>query len=201
MQVTQNIPASYACGTVEPETSIGPKLVTSRCLNTRGKNVINTTLVLPEKVLLPPLHKKLRLMKQFIKPLPKYGECFRYLCSKFPKLSEAKLKEGVFTSPVIRKLLSNSFASETVGGKEKEAWDSFKDVVHRCLKNTNDPLHKTIVKNIVQRMLIAHEAQGCKMSLKVHFLHSHIVKSRVKGFTRMSVISTDDTKEDGTSTY
>lgn len=134
------------------------------------KNVINTTLVPPEKVLLPPLHIKLGLMKQFIKSLPKDGDCFRYLCSKFPKLSEAKLKEGVFTGPDIRKLLSDPLFSETMGEKEKEAWDSFKDVVHRFLGNTKDPLYKTIV----QRMLAAYEAQGCKMSLKVHFLHSHI---------------------------
>ncbi|GBM84783.1 hypothetical protein AVEN_121909-1 [Araneus ventricosus] len=87
-----------------------------------------------------------------------------------PKLSEAKLKEGVFTVPNIRKLLSDSLFSETMGDKEKEVWDSFKDVVHRFLENTKDPLFKTIA----QRMLTAYEAQGCKMSLKVHFLHSHI---------------------------
>ncbi|GBM49167.1 hypothetical protein AVEN_148087-1 [Araneus ventricosus] len=85
---------------------------------------------------------------------------------------------------------------ETMGNKEKEAWDTFKDVVHRVLENAKDPLYKTIV----QRMLTAYEAQGCKMSLKVHFLHSHIVKSRVEDFTRMSVISRRYTKEDGTST-
>ncbi|GBM05658.1 hypothetical protein AVEN_190017-1 [Araneus ventricosus] len=91
------------------------------------ENVINTTLVPPEKVLLPPLHIKLGLTKQFIKSLPKYGECFRYLCSKFPKLSEAKLKEGVFTGTDIRKLLSDSFFSKTMGDKEKEEWGSFKE--------------------------------------------------------------------------
>ncbi|GBL75996.1 hypothetical protein AVEN_234311-1 [Araneus ventricosus] len=40
----------------------------------------------------------------------------------------------------------------------------------RLLENTKDPLHKTVV----QLMLTVYEAQGCKMSLKVHFLHSHI---------------------------
>ncbi|GBM83362.1 hypothetical protein AVEN_103485-1 [Araneus ventricosus] len=45
------------------------------------KNVINTTLVPLEKVLLPPLPIKLGLMKQFMKSLLKDGECFRYLCS------------------------------------------------------------------------------------------------------------------------
>ncbi|GBN94843.1 hypothetical protein AVEN_266157-1 [Araneus ventricosus] len=78
--------------------------------------------------------------------------------------------ERVFTGPDIRKLLSDSLSSETMGDKEKEAWDSFKDVVHTFLGNTKDPLYKTII----QRMLAAYEAQGCQMSLKVHFLHSHI---------------------------
>ncbi|GBM45014.1 hypothetical protein AVEN_211808-1 [Araneus ventricosus] len=141
------------------------------------------------QVLLPPLYEKLGLTKQFIIPQPKYGEFFRYLCSKFPKLPEAKLKEGVVTGPDIRKLLSDSLFSETMGDKEKEAWDSFKDAVHRFLENTKDPLYKTIV----QRMLTAYEAQGCKMSLKVHFIYSHIVKIRVKDFTRMSVIARGDT--------
>ncbi|GBN50632.1 hypothetical protein AVEN_154105-1, partial [Araneus ventricosus] len=108
------------------------------------------------------------LIKQFIKSLPKDGEYFRYLCSNFPKLSEAKLKEGVFTG--IRKLLSDSLFSETMGVREKEAYDSFKYVADRVLGNTKDSLYKTIV----QRMLTAYEAQGCKMSFKVHFLHSHI---------------------------
>lgn len=134
------------------------------------KNVINTTLVPPEKVLLPPLHIKLGLMKQFVKSLQKDGDCFKYLCTKFPKLSEAKLKEGVFTGPDIRKLLTDPSFVETMNEKEKEAWVSFKDVVRKFLGNTKDPNYKTIV----QRMLAAYEAQGCKMSLKVHFLHSHI---------------------------
>ena len=35
-------------------------------------------------------------MKQYIKDLDKEGECFKYLALKFPKLSEAKIKEGIF---------------------------------------------------------------------------------------------------------
>ncbi|GBM71524.1 hypothetical protein AVEN_145997-1 [Araneus ventricosus] len=89
-------------------------------LTTGETNVINTSLVPPEKVLFPPIHIKLGLMKQFIKSLPKDGECFRYLCSKFPKLSEAKLKEGVFTSPDIRELLSDSLFSETMRTRKKK---------------------------------------------------------------------------------
>ncbi|GBO42437.1 hypothetical protein AVEN_31655-1 [Araneus ventricosus] len=81
------------------------------------------------------------------------------------------------------------------GSKKKKRRPFFKDVMHRFLEVTKDPLYIIIV----QRMLTAYEAQGCTMSLKVHFLHSHIVKSRVKDFTRVSVIPRGDTKDDGTS--
>jgi hypothetical protein len=56
------------------------------------KNVVRDSLIDPKKVLLPPLHIKLGLMKQFVKALPKERECFKYLCKKFPGLSDAKLK-------------------------------------------------------------------------------------------------------------
>lgn len=62
------------------------------------KNVLRENLVEPEKVLLPPLHIKLGIMKQFVKALPKDGPCFKYLGEKFPGLSEAKLKEGIFSA-------------------------------------------------------------------------------------------------------
>ena len=54
-------------------------------------------------------------MKQFIKSLPKERECFRYLYSKFPTLTEAKLKEGVFIAPAYEKYLS-----KIIGGKSKK---------------------------------------------------------------------------------
>lgn len=42
------------------------------------------------------LHIELGLMKQYVKALPKDGKCLEYICSKFPYLSDAKLKEGIF---------------------------------------------------------------------------------------------------------
>lgn len=69
------------------------------------KNILRKNLVDPKNILLPPLHIKLGLMKQFVKALPKDRHCFKYLCQKFPNLSEAKLKEGVFVGPDIRKMM------------------------------------------------------------------------------------------------
>ena len=75
------------------------------CIETGSRNVINKPLVEPAKMLLPPLHIKLGLMKQFVKALDKEGKCFAYLIERFPALSSAKLKEGVFDGPQIRKML------------------------------------------------------------------------------------------------
>ena len=52
-------------------------------------------------------------MKQSVKSLQKDGDYFKYLCTKFPKLSEAKLKEGYFTGPNIRKLLIDTIFVES----------------------------------------------------------------------------------------
>jgi hypothetical protein len=60
------------------------------------KNVKYSNLVDPSKILLPPLHIKLGLMKQFVKALKKDEGGMTYLKTKFPKLSEAKINAGVF---------------------------------------------------------------------------------------------------------
>ena len=65
------------------------------------KNIKNVPLVNREKVLLPPLHIKLGLMKQFLEALDKEGECFKYLCSKFSRLTYEKIKAGIFDGPQI----------------------------------------------------------------------------------------------------
>lgn len=59
-------------------------------------------LVDPKKILLPPTSLKLGLIKQFVKALDKEGHCSKYLCTKFPRLSEAKIKEGIFVGLDIR---------------------------------------------------------------------------------------------------
>ena len=56
--------------------------------------------------MLPPLHIKLGLMKQFVKALDRNGGYFKYLRKFFPGLSLDKLKAGIFDGPQIRKLIS-----------------------------------------------------------------------------------------------
>ena len=65
------------------------------------------TLVESLKILLPPLHIKLGIMKQFLKVQRKDGRCFMYLCDKCKYLSNAKFKEGIFVGPEVKKLIQD----------------------------------------------------------------------------------------------
>ena len=78
---------------------------------TRGKltsgmyNVIMEPLVSPEKVLLPPIYIKSLLVKQFVKALDFEGEVFQEICIMFSRLSDAKIKGGIFVGPQICTML------------------------------------------------------------------------------------------------
>jgi hypothetical protein len=63
------------------------------------KNILKKSIVDPEKIILSPLHIKVCLMKQFVKALDGNADCFHYLSNKFPALSKAQVKEGIFVGP------------------------------------------------------------------------------------------------------
>ncbi|MGH0180896.1 UNVERIFIED_CONTAM: hypothetical protein FKN15_005291 [Acipenser sinensis] len=84
---------------------------------------------------MPPLHIKLGLMKQFVRALDKESAAFKYLQDFFPKLSEAKVKAGVFVGPQIKKILECNEFPKKLTSKEKAAWNSFVAVVRGFLGN------------------------------------------------------------------
>jgi len=91
-------------------------------------NVENQPLVEPSKILLPFMYLKLGLMKNFVKAMNQEEAAFTYLREKFPRLSEAKFKEGVFIGPQIRDIIKDKYFNKLLQGDEKAAWDSFKFV-------------------------------------------------------------------------
>ena len=109
-------------------------------------------------------------MKQFVKALPNEGNSLKYLILAFPGLSIEKIKAGVFDGPQIRQLIKNEHFIGTMSKLEKNAWLSFKDVVKNFLGNTRA---KNYTK-IVQKLLESYKTLGCNMSIKLHFLHSHL---------------------------
>jgi hypothetical protein len=59
----------------------------------------------PEKVYLPLLYIKCELIKEFIKGMDQNSAGFMCLKIKFPRISDCKIKEGVFVGPQIRELV------------------------------------------------------------------------------------------------
>jgi hypothetical protein len=76
--------------------------------------------------------------------LPKDGTAFGYLKIKFPTISEAKLKEGIFVGPQIRNLLLDAIFVTHLTGDSLAAWTSFKQVCEGFLGNNKDPNYKSI---------------------------------------------------------
>ena len=134
------------------------------------KNVKRPPLVESSKILLPPLSIKLGLMKNFVKAMDKTGAGFMYLSRKFPRMTEAKIKEGVFIGPQIKQLLQDSEFDQALFGKEKLAWQAFKLVATKFLGNTKADNYIELVSNLLK----AYSRMGCNMSLKIHLLDSHL---------------------------
>ena len=99
-------------------------------------NLVNEPLVEREKIILPPLHIKLGLIKQFVEALNKKGNYFEYICKLFPGLSIAKLDECILDGPKIRKLIKDPNFSKTMTNAEAVAWASFVSVLKNFLGNS-----------------------------------------------------------------
>jgi hypothetical protein len=89
------------------------------------KNAVNPCLVLLEKIYLPPLHIKLDVAKNSVKGMDKTGCGLKYVRSKFPNVNDAKIKEGIFIGPQIRKLMQDKQFDEDLNETERNAWLSF----------------------------------------------------------------------------
>lgn len=143
----------------------------SRDVRIPGKsNVTNVPLVSNEKIVLPPLHIKLGLIKQFVKAMDKNNEPFIYLTTLFPKLSSSKINEGIFVGPQIRQLLKSDIFRNHMNNTELRAWNAFKNICNGFLGNRRDERYTYLV----EELLDAYHDMGCKMSLKLHFLKNHL---------------------------
>ena len=104
------------------------------------------TLVDMNKVLLPPLHIKLGLMKNFVKALHKNGAAFQHLSTVFPGLSADKLKEGIFIGPHIREVPKDTDFEELLNLKKLGEWEAFKSVCSGFLGNTRLPDYQACIE-------------------------------------------------------
>ena len=133
-------------------------------------NVIAEPLVEREKILLPPLHIKLGLMKNFVKGLKKESEIFPFLRRKFPRLSDAKIEAGIFDGPQVRALMNDERFEEVVEESERKAWQSFTSLTRNFLSNHQSPDYETIIFELLSN----YQKLGARISIKMHFLASHL---------------------------
>ncbi|UYV82794.1 hypothetical protein LAZ67_22000882 [Cordylochernes scorpioides] len=136
----------------------------------RFKNIANLPLIDSENIYLPPLHIKLGLMKNFVKAMDRNASGFAYLEQNFSSISEAKIKEGIFVGPQIRELQQDGNFQNSLNEVEAAAWNSFRNVCKNFLGSVKVQNYRDIVNDL----LLSYKALGCNMSLKIHFLHSHL---------------------------
>ena len=90
---------------------------------------------------------------------------FSFLQSTFPSLSNAKIKEGVFIGPQIRKLFRNDEFDKMLNKDERTAWNCLKDVCQDFSSSHRAGNYAELVTNLLH----SYEVLECKRSLKVHF--------------------------------
>ena len=81
-----------------------------------------------------------------------------------------QLKQGIFVGPEIRKLLKNQLLNTKLTPNKLAAWNAFQLVVQNFLGKRKS----TDYQEIVSKMLLAYKEMGARISLKMHFLHSHL---------------------------
>ena len=133
-------------------------------------NIVQNPIVNREKIAFSPLHIHFGLMKQFVEALDSDGECFQHIAFAFTKLSFDKIKVGIFNKSQICTPVRNEEFINKMNNKEKAAWLVFVAVTRNFLGNKKaDNSHF-----LVTTMLLAYRNLGCKMSIKLHFFHSHL---------------------------
>jgi len=115
------------------------------------------------------MYLKLGLVKNVVKAMNQEEAAFTYLQKKFPRLSEAKLKEGVFTGPQIRDIIKDEYFDKLLQGDEKAAWESFKFVVKGFWETEG-------LKTMRSLLTAFSELPEIRLQhvTKIHFLHSHL---------------------------
>ena len=100
----------------------------------------------------------------------KDGDGFQHISALFSFLSEAKKKTETFTGPQVRLTLQCKELEDKMTIREAEAWKAFRAVVQNFLGNKRNDDYKLLVNNLMDK----YKNIGCRMSLKLNFLHSNL---------------------------
>jgi hypothetical protein len=104
-------------------------------------------------------------MKNFVKAMDRDGQGFLYLQRTFPRISNAKMKEGIFIGPQIRELMEDQDFERSLNESEKAVGRSFQKVVKILLGNKKAENYEDMISELIEN----YRALGCNMSLKTIF--------------------------------
>lgn len=78
--------------------------------------------------------------------------------------------QGIFNGPETRKLIDEDEKfSQALNAKQLRAWNAFKQMVHNFFgKRRSEDYHE-----LIDELLLSFREMGCRMSVKLHFLHTH----------------------------
>ena len=79
------------------------------------------------------------------------------------------LKEEIFVGPQIREVFKDPGFEKILNTLELRAWHAFKWICSYFLGNFKSNSYR----EGVAELLAAYKEMGCRLSLKLHFLHSH----------------------------
>ncbi|GBP13914.1 hypothetical protein EVAR_10482_1 [Eumeta japonica] len=109
-------------------------------------------------------------MKQFVKSLDKDGNYFSYICQKVPQFTMEKIKAGIFDDPQIRQLTNDTQLRNSMTELELKAWTAFVSVMQNFLGYKKSENYIELVENLLLQL----KNMAYNMSIKLHFLHSHL---------------------------
>jgi hypothetical protein len=91
------------------------------------------------------------------------------LREKLPKLSDVKLKDGMYIGPQIPETINDNLFEQLLTDSEKSTWLTSKAVCLNFLGNVKAESYIELVADL----LIAYQTMRCNVSLKIHSLLSH----------------------------
>ncbi|CAH1101463.1 unnamed protein product [Psylliodes chrysocephalus] len=81
-----------------------------------------------------------------------------------------KIKAGIFDGPQIRQFTKNTQFINSMTKLELKAWTAFVSVMQNFLGNKISANYIELVEDLLLQL----KNMGCNMSIKLHFLHSHL---------------------------
>lgn len=138
--------------------------------DTKKYSAHHKPLVCKENILLPPLHIKLGLVNKLFSKIYEQNEEVREVLRRLTRISEAKIKMGVYDGPKIKVLFNSTELPQTLSKDQNKALSDLKEVCANFLGNNRSLNYEQLIGNMME----SYKKLGINVSLKMHSLLSHL---------------------------